>query len=110
MRGQTHVYSVRTLSASVVQDSDGYPVRGAPVDVEVEGYVAEVSAEEIAALGAMGQTIDVVAQAPLGTVVDDRDFLVVTEPTRLAGLYRVEAVRTLRKGLRILGRRTTSQD
>lgn len=110
MRGQIHVFTIRSLSASVTLDDDGFETRGAPTDVEIDGFVGLAGADEVRSLGQVAQSTVVACHAPLGTAVTDDDLIVVSSPTELAGTYQVVAVRPQRKALRILASRYTAQD
>lgn len=107
--GMIHDYTLRALGAASV-NVEGRVQRGAPVDTVVRGRVDELSAREIELAAQRGQTHDIVCIAPLGTVVDDRMEVVVTEPARLAGTYVVDRVRTTTKHLRVLCSRTTIRE
>lgn len=106
--GQTETFVLVTLGDSVV-DSEGRVTRP-EVTTEVEGRVDELTARDVEIAAQVGQTHDIVCLAPADTVVSDRDVVRVTEPTRLAGDYKVDTIRTTRRHLRLLCSRTTVRE
>lgn len=103
--GAIHVFHLVSETSSSVTPA-GRVVK-ATTSTPVEGRVDELSARDVEVAAQVGQTHDVCCLAPLETVVDDQMTVIVTAPTRLAGTYKVDAVRTTRKHLRILASRTT---
>ena len=108
MIGAIHHYLLQSESSTSVTPQ-GRVVKTI-VSTGVEGRVDELSARDVEIAAQVGQTHDIAALAPLETVVDDTMTLVVTDPTRLAGTYRIDAIRTTRKHLRILASRSTVKD
>lgn len=108
MIGAIHVYHLASSTSASV-NAEGRVVKTS-TSTPVEGRVDELSARDVEIAAQVGQTHDIAALAPLETVVDDKMTLVVTDPPRLAGTYKVDAIRTTRKHLRILASRTTVKD
>lgn len=106
MIGAIHVYEIVSRSAPSV-NAEGL-VTAASVTTSVRGRVDELRAADVTIAAQVGQTHDIACEADLDVVVTDRDLVIVTDPTRLAGTYRVDAVRTTRKKLRILCSRFTA--
>lgn len=93
-----------------VADAEGRTIQGYTwVDVE-DGRVDELSTRMAALAHQMGQVHDIVALAPLDTPVTDRQVVEVTTPERLAGVYKIDSVRTTRRHVRILCSRQTVKD
>lgn len=108
MLGAVDTFYLVTLGASSV-DSEGRVTR-TPTEAAVVGRVDELSARDVEIAAQNGQTHDVCALADLDVVVNDRARIRVVTPTRLAGTYDIDTVRTTRRHLRILCSRTTVED
>lgn len=106
--GATDTYYLQTLGATTT-DAEGRTTR-VPTEVAVVGRVDELSARDVEIAAQNGQTHDVCALADLDVVVNDRQRIRVVTPTRLAGVYEIDTVRTTRRHLRILCSRTTVTD
>ncbi len=103
--GATDTFYVQTLGASTT-DSEGRTTR-TPTETAIVGRVDELSARDVEIAAQNGQTHDVCCLADLDVVVTDQAKIRVVTPTRLAGTYQVDTVRTNRRHLRILCSRTT---
>lgn len=108
MIGATETWYLVTLGASVV-DAEGKVTR-ARTERAIEGRVDELSARDVEIAAQNGQTHDLCCLAPLDEEISDRDLVRVVEPTRLAGYYEVDTIRTTRRSLRVLCSRTTVED
>lgn len=108
MIGSTDVFTLSSSSTSSV-NAEGRTVK-AVVSQDVEGRVDELTTRDVEVAAQVGQTHDIVAQAPLETVVNDTMTLTVKPPSRLAGTYKIDTIRTTRRRLRILASRTTIKD
>lgn len=108
MIGFIHAYALTSeTSASVTPAGRVVKTR---TSTPVEGRVDELTARDVEIAAQVGQTHDICCLAPLETVVDDTMEVVVTDPPRLAGTYRIDVIRTTRKHLRILASRSTVKD
>lgn len=103
--GQRETWTLIEVEAHEV-DAEGRTSRETD-DRLVRGRVDELSARDIEVAARRGQTHDIVCLADHGVPVNDRCLVRVTKPTGLAGLYKVDRVRTTRRGLRVLCSRTT---
>lgn len=108
MIGQVHEVIVRDIS-DLIPDAEGRWTAD-PADERVWGSVDEVSAREILIGAQSGQRSDVVVRLDLSVDVTDAHLIEVVTPARMAGLYRVDDVRTLRTHLRALCSKTTIRD
>jgi hypothetical protein len=99
---------VISTPGEVVTDSEGR-TSNVPTTETVQGRVDELSARDVEIAAQVGQTHDVVVKVDLGTAVTDRASVAVTTPERehLSGTYKIDSIRTTRRGLRLLCSRTT---
>jgi hypothetical protein len=107
MIGATDEVVISTPGAIVV-DSEGR-TSNVPTTETVQGRVDELTTRDVEVAAQVGQTHDVVVKVDLGTNVTDRASVVVTTPERehLSGTYKIDSIRTTRRGLRLLCTRTT---
>jgi hypothetical protein len=107
MIGATDEVVISTPGAIVV-DSEGR-TSNVPTTETVQGRVDELTTRDVEVAAQVGQTHDVVVKVDLGTNVTDRASVVVTTPERehLSGTYKIDSIRTTRRGLRLLCSRTT---
>lgn len=105
MIGATDEVTIRTPGGSVT-DAEGRTTRGT-TDLTVWGRADELSARDVAIAAQVGQTHDVAVKVDLDVAVTDQAEVVLSTPVRLAGTYKVDAVRTTRRHLRLLCSRTT---
>lgn len=108
MIGAVDTFYLQTLGASVV-DAEGRVTR-TPTETAVEGRVDELSARDVEIAAQNAQTHDICCLADLDVAVNDQARVRVVTPTRLAGVYEVDTIRTTRRHLRILCSRTTVAD
>lgn len=104
------IYPIGAVGASPTVDAEGRVTQGEVDPIEVRGSVDELSAREIQLAAQRGETHDIACRAPLDTEVSDRDEVGVTIPVRLAGRYKVDAIRATRSHLRLLCSKTTIRD
>lgn len=97
---------VRRRTATTSTNAEGRTVKST-ADVSFRGSVDELSARDMEIAAQNAQTHDLAVRAPLDLDVTDRDLIVVTEPTHLAGTYKIDVVRTTRSHFRLLCSRNT---
>lgn len=107
MIGATDEVTIST-PGEVVTDSEGRTMT-TPSTETVEGRVDELTTRDVEVAAQVGQTHDVVVKVDLGTNVTDQASVVVSTPERehLSGTYKIDSIRTTRRGLRLLCSRTT---
>lgn len=106
--GYRETFRLGTKDLSVA-DAEGRTIQGVTWE-EYEGRVDEASARSIQLAAQMGQTHDIVVLAAPDVPANDRQVVEVTTPERLAGRYKIEAIRTTRRGLRLLCTRDTVKE
>lgn len=109
MIGAIDRVTILSMDTTHGTDAEGMVTRDHD-EVEVLGRVDEVSARDVEIAAQIGQRSDVVVKVDLDVAITDQDSVVVSTPVRLAGTYRVDAVRTTRRHLRVLCSRTTIAD